>query len=319
MTCRTGSGTRPRTTGAQRRRQLPLDLRRLRYFVTVAEEPSFVRKARLLHMTQPALSRQIAALEHGLGARLFERDRRGTELTAAGRQLLEDAVPLLDSSAALERRARLAGRGAGRFTVGFMPGVHATPIIRTFCARVPHLTVDVVHPSITDQLPFLVDGRVDVCFVRLPLDNDAFTALPLFPESQSAAAVPASHPLAALPSVEVNDLLDLPLLQDRAEVPRWRGAVADQWPPPGRRRHPTVEEQLERVALGQGTFVLPAGVAGFYQRPDISFLHAADIEPRMAAGLQQASHHAGAGGVRQIGHSHAGRRLILKSSSPHRC
>jgi len=70
-----------------------LDLRRLRYFVTVAEELSFVRAASLLHMTQPALSRQIGALEHDLGTQLLERDRRGTVLTAAGKQLLEDASP----------------------------------------------------------------------------------------------------------------------------------------------------------------------------------------------------------------------------------
>ena len=56
---------------------MDLDLRRLRYFVTVAEELSFIRAANLLHMTQPALSRQISTLEHDLGTQLLERDRRG--------------------------------------------------------------------------------------------------------------------------------------------------------------------------------------------------------------------------------------------------
>jgi len=60
---------------------MDLDLRRLRYFVTVAEELSFIRAAQLLHMTQPALSRQISALERDLGTQLFERDRRGTALS----------------------------------------------------------------------------------------------------------------------------------------------------------------------------------------------------------------------------------------------
>jgi hypothetical protein len=71
----------------------------------------------------------------------------------------EDAVPLLASSAALKRRARLAGRGSGRFTAGFVSGEHATPIIREFCDRAPYLTVDVVHTSVADPLPLLVDGR----------------------------------------------------------------------------------------------------------------------------------------------------------------
>jgi DNA-binding transcriptional LysR family regulator len=92
---------------------MDLDLRRLRYFVTVAEELSFVRAASLLHMTQPALSRQISALEHDLGTQLLERDRRGTWLTSAGKQLLEDAVPLLATASAL-RPGRLPHRRAGR-------------------------------------------------------------------------------------------------------------------------------------------------------------------------------------------------------------
>lgn len=261
-----------------------LDLRRLRYFVTVAEELSFVRAASLLHMTQPALSRQISALEHDLGTQLLERDRRGTVLTAAGKQLLEDASPLLAASSALQRRTRLAGREAARFAVGFMPGIHATPIIREFAKRAPYLSIDVVFTSVTDQVDFLIDGRVDVCFVRLPLDDDTFTVLPLFPEPR-VAALPGSHPLAGSPGIEIKQVSDLPLLQDRKEVPEWRGAVAEPQPSPAsdRRRRPTVEESLERVALGAGVFVLPAGIATFYQRADISYVPLYDVAARMVA------------------------------------
>jgi DNA-binding transcriptional LysR family regulator len=263
---------------------MDLDLRRLRYFVTVAEELSFIRAAALLHMTQPALSRQISALEHDLRTVLFDRDRRGTSLTPAGQQLLEDALPLLAASAALERRTRLAGRSPTRFAVGFMPGVHATPIIREFADRAPYLTIDVVHTSVTDQLDFLIDGRVDVCFVRLPLGDDTFTTLPLFPEPQ-VAAVPSSHPVAELPAIEINQVSGLPLLRDRGEVPEWHGAVADLQPPPisDLQRRPTIEEKLERVALGEGIVVLPAGIAGFYRRPDISYVPAVDVAPCMVA------------------------------------
>jgi len=263
---------------------MDLDLRRLRYFVTVAEELSFVRAASLLHMTQPALSRQISALEHDLGTQLLERDRRGTSLTRAGQQLLEDAGPLLAASSALERRTRLAGRDPARFAIGFMPGVHATPIIREFAKRAPYLTVDVVFTSVTDQVGFLVDGRVDVCFVRLPLAEDTFTILPLFPEPR-VAAVPSSHPVAGSPAIEIKQVSDLPLLQDSGEVPEWHGAVAELQPPPvsDRQRRPTIEESLERVALGAGVFVLPAGIAGFYQRADISYVPLQDVAARMVA------------------------------------
>jgi DNA-binding transcriptional LysR family regulator len=263
---------------------MDLDLRRLRYFVTVAEELSFIRAASLLHITQPALSRQISALEHDLGTQLLERDRRGTSLTRAGQQLLEDAIPLLAASSAMERRTRLAGRDPARFAIGFMPGVHATPIIREFAKRAPDLIIDVVFTSVTDQAGFLVDGRVDVCFVRLPLAEDTFTILPLFPEPQ-VAAVPSSHPVAGSRAIEIKQVSDLPLLQDSSEVPEWHGAVAGPQPPPlsDRQRPPTTEESLERVALGGGVFVLPAGIAEFYQRPDISYVPLQDVAARMVA------------------------------------
>jgi DNA-binding transcriptional LysR family regulator len=263
---------------------MDLDLRRLRYFVTVAEELSFVRAASLLHMTQPALSRQISALEHDLGTQLLERDRRGTWLTSAGKQLLEDAVPLLATASALQRRTRLAGRDPARFAIGFMPGIHATPIIREFARRAPNLTIDVVFTSLTDQVDFLIDGRVDVCFVRLPMADDAFTVLPLFPEPR-VAAVPSSHPLAGSPAIDVKQVSDLPLLQDPDEVPEWHGAVAVPPPMPAsdRQRRPTIEESLERVALGTGVFVLPAGLADFYRREDISYVPLQDVAARMVA------------------------------------
>jgi DNA-binding transcriptional LysR family regulator len=263
---------------------MDLDLRRLRYFVTVAGELSFIRAAKLLHMTQPALSRQISALEHDLDAQLFDRDRRGTALTPAGQQLLEDAVPLLAAASAMERRTRLAGREPARFAIGFMPGTNATPIIREFARRAPYLTVDMVFTSITDQVDFLIDGRVDVCFVRLPMAEGTFQVLPLFPEPQ-VAAIPTSHPVAGSPAIEIKQVFDLPLLQDPGEVPEWHGAVAElpQSLISSRPHRPTVEESLERVALGAGVLVLPAGIADFYRRADISYVPLQDVAARMVA------------------------------------
>src|SRR6202044_2999506 len=114
-----------------------LDLRKVRYFVAVAEELHFGRAAERLHVAQPVVSRQIRALEDELNSQLFVRDRRHTELTAAGRQLLEEARPLLQDAEALRRRVGRAGRGSGTFAVGFMPGLIVTPVVRALNAAPP--------------------------------------------------------------------------------------------------------------------------------------------------------------------------------------
>jgi DNA-binding transcriptional LysR family regulator len=88
---------------------MDLDLRKLRYFVAVADRLHFGRAADELHIAQPALSRQIRALEQDLGASLFTRDRHRVELTDAGRQLLADAGPRARRRAADPRRPATAG------------------------------------------------------------------------------------------------------------------------------------------------------------------------------------------------------------------
>jgi DNA-binding transcriptional LysR family regulator len=86
------------------------------------------------------LSRQLRAFEDELGLPLFRRDRRGTTLTRAGQQLLDDARPLLVSAQAL-RRVAVAARGP-MFTIGFMPGITVTSAVRTMQARHPSSQAD---------------------------------------------------------------------------------------------------------------------------------------------------------------------------------
>ena len=109
---------------------MDVDLRKLRYFVAVAEHLHFGRAAAALHIAQPVLSRQIRALEHELKSQLFDRTKRATALTRAGEQLLVDARPLLAGADALQRRVQRAARGSAHLTVGFMPGLIVTPATR---------------------------------------------------------------------------------------------------------------------------------------------------------------------------------------------
>ena len=91
-----------------------MDSRQMRYFVALAETLHFGRAAARMHMTQPPFSRQIANLERELGVQLFDRDSRGTRLTAAGTQLLEHAKFLLAESKALRQRLFQAARSPRR-------------------------------------------------------------------------------------------------------------------------------------------------------------------------------------------------------------
>jgi DNA-binding transcriptional LysR family regulator len=152
---------------------MDLDLRKLRYFVAVADRLHFGRAANELHIAQPALSRQIRALEQDLGALLFTRDRHGVVLTDAGRQLLADAGPLLASADAVRRRVSVAARGSRRLVVGFRTGIPVIPATRAFEGRHPDVIVDVQRMEWDDQAPMLLDGRVDVGYVRLTRSRSA--------------------------------------------------------------------------------------------------------------------------------------------------
>src|SRR5580704_13639590 len=167
-----------------------VDLRKLRYFVTVAEHLHFGRAAEALHIAQPVLSRQIRVLEDELGAQLFVRDKRATELTPAGQQLLADAGPLLASADALRRRVTRAARGPGSFTIGFMPGLIVTEAVRALASGHPQLTVNVLRTSWDDQTEVIRDGRADVSYIRLPVDQSGLQIQALLTEPR-VAVLPA--------------------------------------------------------------------------------------------------------------------------------
>jgi DNA-binding transcriptional LysR family regulator len=257
-----------------------VDLRKLRYFVAVAEHLHFGRAAEALHIAQPVLSRQIKVLEDDLKALLFVRDKRATELTPAGAQLLAEARPLLANAAALRRRVTRVARGHATFVVGFMPGLIVTAPIRALVSRHPELTVEVIRTTWADQTDVIHDGRADVSFVRLPIDQQGLTIQQLHTEAR-VAALPADHRLAGKSTISIADLADEHLLQDPNAVPEWRD-IATELRTRTRRPAPffhSVEEKLEHIAAGHGVCVLPLSGATFYSRVDITHVAVTDIAP----------------------------------------
>jgi DNA-binding transcriptional LysR family regulator len=258
-----------------------VDLRKLRYFVAVAERLHFGRAAEALHIAQPVLSRQIRALEDELKAQLFVRTKRATELTPAGEQLLADARPLLANAEALRRRVGRAARGAHTFTIGFMPGLIVTPAVRALREAWPDLTVEVIRTTWDDQTDVVHDGRADVSYVRLPIDQRGLQVRPLMSEPR-VVVLPTSHRLAGKDTASVADLADEHLLQDPGTVPEWRDIATELRVAAGRAPGPvfrSVEEKLEHVAAGDGIIIVPLSTTTFYTRPDVTHVAVADIGP----------------------------------------
>src|ERR1700712_4549767 len=111
---------------------MDLDLRKLRYFVAVADHRHFGRAAEQLYIAQPVLSRQIRALEQELGCALLVRTTRNVQLTPAGEQLQEEARGLFASVDSAVRHVHEVARGVERLVVGFAPGLHVSEAMVAF-------------------------------------------------------------------------------------------------------------------------------------------------------------------------------------------
>jgi DNA-binding transcriptional LysR family regulator len=154
-------------------RNPPVELRLLRYFVTVAEEMHFGRAAARLAMTQPPLSQAIRALEDALGVPLFVRTKRSVGLTPVGRDLLPEVRRLLNSADALRPLAQSLARGeAGVLSLAFVSTAdygHLPALLREFGARYPGVRLNLTEATSDVQIEELVAGRIDAGLVIPPL------------------------------------------------------------------------------------------------------------------------------------------------------
>jgi len=192
-----------------------LELRHLRYFVTVAEELHFGRAARRLGIAQPPLSQQIQRLEQVLGVRLFERTSRRVQLTDGGTTLLAEARRVLAAATEAMEATRRAGRGElGELRVAFAATVMflALPeVIREFRGRYPGVHLDLREMPTGPQLAALKAGEIDIGFVREPRPDPDLEIVTVMREPLRIA-VNKSHPLAARPTIAVRHLAEEPFV-----------------------------------------------------------------------------------------------------------
>ncbi|WP_027935043.1 LysR family transcriptional regulator [Amycolatopsis thermoflava] len=236
-----------------------MELRALRYFVTVADELHFGRAAERLHIAQPAVSRQIAALERELGVRLFDRSPRRVRLTEAGHRVLAAAREALAAAdrvrvAARERAGVMRiGTGAGQFTARLERGIDALR------EQAPGFDVVLVDLPLTARLNALRQGEIDLALAREVRSAPGLRVLPTWTEALFAV-VSTRHAAAGRATVGVAELAAGPLKTSQDHDPSVLGAlpgVGLQGPPA--HRAGTVHDTIVEVGSDPRSWtVLPA-------------------------------------------------------------
>jgi DNA-binding transcriptional LysR family regulator len=193
-----------------------VDIKKLKHFVEIANTGSFNQAAEKLHISQPALTRSIQALERSLGLGLFDRSQRYIKLTAAGQRLLQHAQKsLLEVENLAEQARRLKTLQAGLLSVGIGP-LPADTIGAKACGqflhRYPNIKLSMVVDDPATLTHRLISGAIDVMIVdeRTIKDQSEFSFQPL--RSQPAVAVARSeHPLAGVLNVGRESFIEYPL------------------------------------------------------------------------------------------------------------
>jgi DNA-binding transcriptional LysR family regulator len=187
-----------------------VELRQIRSFLSIAETLHFRRTAELIHLSQPALSLQIRALEEEVGVRLFERNRRKTTLTAAGLAFRKDAAAAVLQLDQAIRGARLAASGKlGLLRIGFIStaGNEIVPnIIRRFRESNPEVEFSLRNILTTDQIQMLALGSLDMGFLRLPIGEHPELEVIGVHREPFVLVVPVSHELAKRKRVRLRDV-----------------------------------------------------------------------------------------------------------------
>lgn len=191
-----------------------MELRQARYFLAVATHQSFTRAAESLHLSQPSLSVQIAALEEELGARLFDRLGKRVILTQAGEVFHRHAERLLrEADQAAQTIRDLAGGRGGRLRVGALSTVNSylvPPLVSEFRRRFPLVQIHIEALPSAEIARGVTEGRLDLGLCLLPVGSDRLAVTPLFEERLVLVAPTRDR---ALPRrVRLRELAHLPLI-----------------------------------------------------------------------------------------------------------
>jgi DNA-binding transcriptional LysR family regulator len=247
-----------------------MDLRRLRYFVAVAEERHFGRAAERLHIAQPPLSQQIQRLEAEIGSPLLYRTTRSVELAPAGAVLLERAREILAAVDAAAEDARRAARGEyGRLAIGFtgsatyalLPAL-AGALRETLPGVMLDLRGELLTPA---QVQWLLDGTLDLGLLRPPV-HERELSVEVLRREPLICVLSGAHPLAVNDAVSLEQLSQEPFVTYPSHFRSvLHDAVEDACAAAGFRPRVAIEAAetstlVSFVAAGLGVSLVPASV-----------------------------------------------------------
>ncbi len=274
-----------------------MELRQLRYFVTVAEELHFGKAALRLHMTQPPLSQTIQALEEELGAALFERNRRGVLLTPAGAALLPEARRLLAQAQQLPQLVQRAATGeVGRLTLAFVSSADYSvlpPFLRAYRGAYPQVQITLQEATSDLQLDDLLHNRIDAGLLIPPLPDKARQELDYLPvlNEPLVLALPSGLPaLAKKGKLKLSALPPLPLIIfPRAISPALHDAILSVFREAG--ITPEIGQEaiqmqtiVSLVSAGIGMALVPQSVSNL-MRTGVEYRSLAQATPLVETGL----------------------------------
>lgn len=242
-----------------------MDLTQLRSFVVLARELHFGRAAQKLNMTQPPLSRQIQKLEDELGVRLFDRSSHHVEMTPEGRDLLPEALSILQKiSNVTEDLLRRSSAPSGRLKMGFIGAAayHFMPRLMARAAQdYPALQISLNEMTAAQQLDALALGEIDVGMVRPVIPPANIVSVPVWNEPL-AVVLPLDNPLARRRRLTMADIRGEKLISYRADAPNMHqmlnGIFRDE------QVFPAIVQQvshaqsiLSLVSVGMGIGIVP--------------------------------------------------------------
>jgi len=240
-----------------------MELRQIRYFQCVARELSFTKAARILHIAQPPLSRQIKMLEEELGVAVFERLGRGIALTDAGRYFLDQTEKMTQRLEETINATRRIGKNDRIwFGVGFVPSTlygHMPALIRQLRQLNTQVEIGLVEMTTLQQFEALKSGRIDIGVGRILLKDEEIERL-ILTDEPLVVALPITHRLAGKVSVRLADIMEEPLILYPAKPrPSYADHVLDLFRQKG--YSPQIIQEVNELQTAIGLVTATIGIA----------------------------------------------------------